>query len=288
MYRSDNKLINGYGRTQLRPQFTGNPLLASGRYTNNIEMQQQMNRLKEAQRMRELDSRRQPIQDPTQIKNIILGIKKVDDKLSKSEFDQKVSGIEIKYGDRKEKEKLWEKRTNQPYKNVLHGIELKKEYRDKDDLIVYRVTKADKDEKKLEKDLKEFDGKITEHNKELKGIYTQDKKDECKMKFEYNNVYKYAVKYDPSDGNKLKDDVIDYYKKEQQEIERDKQTVDDIISAMVTTGVINDEQAKELEKTDITQLKKEINEEIHDDTDDKDDKIVKADKYRSRQKKTVI
>lgn len=322
----NNKLILNYNQRQ--PQivqgiYQNNPLLANNPHTTNAVVQQRVGTLRETQRIKELELNNQTV-DPNQLKKIILGQEKVPNKIDVKEFNQHVSEMERKY-DATEKEKLWKTRNNQPYKNFLPDIDYKKKYQKPEDLIVHKTSLEDKDEKKLENDVEKFNSKISEQNEELNIMYPENKKEEHKKTFQYNNVYKYAVKYDPADYDKLKEGLIEHYKQEQQKMEQDKQTVDDIVATMVTNKIITDEQAKSLEKTDIDQidedLKKELGEkydaymqeikqaeekvekevtiidEIPDKgtndtgikTNEKVNKINdKKDKYRSRQKKTIV
>lgn len=273
---NNNRLVSQFAQTP----YMGNPLLASPQYVNNPQMQRHMMMLKDNQRMREMENRKPQQYDANQMRNIILGVQKVDTKISSNEFNEKFNNYECKYTNENEKKRMWCGRTNQPYKNVLYDVDYKKEYKLKEDLIVYKVSKTDKNKNIFEQEIKQMEGKISEHDSEIKQMYPLSKEDEYKEKFEYNNIAKFTVKYDPANHEEL----VDYYKKEQQESEKNKQTIDDVIAFVVTNNVQQNDGDTTTKEENVINQSENINKQLDSDTPKNDGK----DKYRNRQKKTVV
>lgn len=172
---------------------------------------------------------------PNGINGVILNQKKVDAKLDLNNFNHLFSSLEK--NTLQGKDKLWEGRTNQPYKNIMPPEMFKKNYKSKEELVVYQVKKEDKDEKAFKEKTQQMKQAIEQHNVELKNTFSSVKQKDYANEFEYNNILKYKVKYDPEKHEEMKEDVIEYYKKEQQELEKDKQHVDEIIEGMITNGL---------------------------------------------------
>lgn len=171
----------------------------------------------------------------TNIKEIILDQKKIDAKIDVNRFNKIVNQIDTTHT--LEREKLWQMRTNQPYKNILPAKEIKKTYSSPDELIIYKVKKEDRDSKQFEENAKIMKKTIAAHNIELSNTYPENRRVECADYFKFNNETKYQIRYDPESHCDMKDNIIEYYKKEQLECEKDKQCVDDIIEKMVATNV---------------------------------------------------
>lgn len=138
---------------------------------------------------------------------------------------------------------LWKKRTNQPYKNIIKDKQhidkfltsntKKLKHVKKEDLVVHRVTKADKIG--VTKDYNKFQKGLETHNNELKTIYSLTNQISHKKKFEYNHKSKFRIKYKPSDHDKLKTDKLTQYKKEQTNIENGKKEIENIMNAIKKT-----------------------------------------------------
>lgn len=181
----------------------------------------------------------------------------------KQEISVNYDQLKDKYGDdgryKKGVQKYWEQRTNEPYKNILKNEDYTKNFKKEEDLIVHKVTDLDKDEEKLEFEFKDLEDKIEKHNKDLKIIYSSSKEAENKKKFEYNNVYKFRIKYDPKDHDEKKKDKIEYYKKEQKKIEKGNKKFNEIVESMVNNDLFDKDQ---LEKLGITVNDDEIEVDI--------------------------
>lgn len=241
-YQQHNNLLKRYGEINAMRGIQVNPLLSNS--SKVIQQPKQIN-------------------DPRKIREVILDQRKVDSKIDVSKFNRIVANLDRTSN--VDREKLWATRTNQPYKNILPVSEIKKEYKTKEELVVYRVKQEDKNEKKFAENAENMKKSIEQHNKELADKYASVKMGEHKKEFEYNHIEKYTVKYNPNDYNDMKNNLVDYYKKEQYEQEKDKKCVDDIIEGMMTSG-INDDIEPRIENKP-------------------DEKNVSTDKYLQRQKK---
>ncbi len=114
-------------------------------------------------------------------------------------------------------------------------------------------------------------------------IYSTSHELEHKKKFEYNNKYKYRIKYDPSDHNKLKKDKISYYKREQKKMDNDREKTDAIIEDLVNKGIFDKDELEDIG---------------YDNTSSGSDKSIsssksmtsedKKEKYRLRQNKKKV
>ena len=151
--------------------------------------------------------------------------------------------------------KFWTERTNEPYKNIIKDAEHYKQFLteqkrkkldNKDELIVHKVTKADRDEDILKEEWYEKEKGKKIHDDELKMTYSTSKQAEHKKKFEYNHIYKYRIKYDPSDHSKMKKNKIDCYKKEQEIREKDNKKVENIIEEILENDLLSTDQLKKL------------------------------------------
>lgn len=233
-------------------------------------------------------SQNSKVTEPEKIREVILDQHKVDSKINPIGFNEIVDKMKSKFNP--EREKLWSGRNNQPYKTITPAKDIKKEYKTRDELIIYKVRQEDKDKKKFEEKTEKMQQDINEHNKELSNIFTSLRKKDYEKEFEYNNVSKYGAKFDPTTFDEMKDDVVDYYKKEQEKIEKDKTYVENIEKILESDGNKlstdipissspddNSSQPDELENRDKKNLEKT--------SDEKDDEIIDTEKYTQRQKK---
>jgi hypothetical protein len=155
---------------------------------------------------------------------------------------------------------------------------------------VYTVKKEDKDEKHFQENVDKLRGKITEHDKELKHVFDPEKEGKYKEQFEYNNKLKYKIKFDPANFDEMKSDVTEFYKKEQEEQEKNKKRTDDIIESMVGLNLIDNDT--QIGATNNHENDKEMNTTV--DTENKCSeastykeisRTISTDKYLQRQKK---
>ncbi len=244
-------------------------------------MYQTMSNLKKMQqskilsRINDLEKNRDRLSlDKDELRNAIIKPIKIE-KGEKQEMVIKWKDIERNYT-KPEMEQLWSKRTNQDYKNIIKDEKYKKkDYRKKEDLIVHKVTDIDK--LGVDKELEDYENQIETQDGELKVQYSQSKELEHKKKFEYNNKYKYAVKFNPKAHEDLKDDNVEYFKKEQEKIEKDKKKIDDIIQSLMNSNILTDE-----EKKDLSELQEESNES------EKEVKAIKIKDYKNKDKEEIV
>ena len=159
------------------------------------------------------------------------------------------------------------KRTNQPYKGIIKNFDYSKiREKHEEDLIVHKITNADKDKNIFDSKLSNYNTTIKTQNTEIKQIYSGDKYSVNKKDFDYQHKYKYRSKIDNNDEPDLRVDRIDYYKKEQYKNEENKKKIDDILLNLIYTGILSDDMNNiNYDKIDINALedtlKKEFGEE---------------------------
>lgn len=258
---NNNKLLNSYNKMdQNAKHYTENKLLQNSQVGNNFYTQQQGQLMKKLRNDGGFDA----LLDKDKVReSVIRPIKIEKSKSDKKVLRERLKQIEGEYID-KEKEtfgpeiqRYWKNRTNETYKGIIKG-ESRSLYKDKDDLIVHKVSVKDKEG--VDKDYKCMGDGREKHNDELKIIYSTDQENEHKKTFEYNHVYKYRVQYDPKGHDKLKKDKIKYYKERQQKEEEGKQNIDCVIENLIAEGIFNEEElnsmgfdlsAKNLDKKDV-------------------------------------
>lgn len=195
-------------------------------------------------------------------------------KIEKSKFDE----IEPVYLDRKKNfteilNEFWKSRNNVGYKNILKNEKtFGKDFKNKEELIVHKVTNLDKIG--LNKEFDKLKKLLKRHNKELKSIYTDDKEANFKKEFEYVNKYQYRLKYDPKSFDELKE----YYDKEQKKIAREDKKLTDLIDTLLESDVLEEGEKNKFVKqlTDLEHMfeekssksRKNKNEEDSDSEDD--------------------
>ena len=244
---------------------------------NSNQMGQMMTNYKKIEqgkllaKINELDKNRDTLRlDKDELRNAIIRPIKIE-KADKQDIIIKYRDLQNNISSKRELEELWKKRTNQTYKNIIKDEKYqKKEYKKKEDLIIHKVTNADKFG--VDTELKDFQGKIETQNGELKIQYSSSKEVEHKKKFEYNNKYKYTVKYDPKAHEELKDNNVEYFKKEQEKNEKDKKKVDDIIQNLLNSDNLSEEEKKDISLVD--DKSDELNEEIKKEQENKPIKIT--------------
>jgi len=252
-----NRLLNNYtNHQQNNVPFQNNALLQNNvmfrnsMANNNSRQIRTMNILQ--QQLKNIDQ----ITNMEQLENINnnINIRKEDVifsvirpmKIEKNNSD----AIEInnKFNDAKgnfvvQRTQLWEGRTNQPYKNIMKNEDYNKAFKNEKDLIVHKVTAADKIEKILLKELESLEGEIEKHDSELKSIYSLSEKTKHLKKFDYEHVVKYErIKYDPAEFIDMKMDRMDILKREQKKIEGNKKKIDEVFNDLINKGIIDDVQ----------------------------------------------
>ena len=155
------------------------------------------------------------------------------------------------------------KRVNEPYKGIIKDFDYSKiREKHEEDLIVHKVTDADKDLKVFDNKLDTFHNKIEEQNEKIRDTYSLDKKTEHKKEFDYQHKYKYRVKIDSTGDDDLRVDRIEFYKKEQNKIEESKKKIDDILLNLIDSGILSEN----MDSIDYNKI----------DTDDLENKLKKV------------
>jgi hypothetical protein len=192
---------------------------------------------------------------PTKIKKEQVNIKGM---AQKRDDDQ-----EVEYKDIKDNKKM----VNNPYKGIISkdDFDYTKNIKDEEDLVVYKPKEEDKNKKIFETKYKKFKKTKKKDDKEIKEIYSKSEKAKHKKDFEYNQKYKYSAKIDDDDGDgeNLRTDRIEFYKKEQQKAENSKKKVDDIIIGLVESGIISENMDSiDLDQIDENELEKRLKDAI--------------------------
>jgi hypothetical protein len=285
-------MLNGYNNYQTNNvPFKNNNLLRNNpmfqnsmNYNNSSqmkamqEMQEKMANLRKLQQIKQNErfNELEKIIDKEKIRETIIKPIK-EQKIDKTELNNMLVIKNKEFIP--ERENYWRSRTNQPYKNILknedYSLFFKKKNNDlkKDELIVHKVTDADKLEERLLKEFIELSEMIEKHDHELKSIYSLSEKMNHKKKFYYIHVNKYEkIKYDPADFNDMKNDKIELYKKEQEKTDKGKKKIDDIIEDLVYKGMLTQEDIEELNKQKLDD--NQNNNEYDNDEIDKLEKLI--------------
>jgi hypothetical protein len=288
----NNNLISGFQNFQQTniPFRNNNLLFNNPQYQNAVntnmnnmqrmqmmDMYQHMTRLKKAQELKKMEK----INDIDRVfdkalihESVIKPMKEI--KEDPSVLAKKFKEIQTKFIP--ELEENWKKRTNQPYKNVIKDEDYKKMnmtkktiFNTEKDLIVHTVTDADKIG--VMKELEELQRLIEKHDGELKILYSLSNEAKNKKEFEYNHKSKFRVKFDPKDFTDLKKDKIEFIKKEQQRLEKDKKRMEDIIESLLSKGLLTEQEKKALEQeekltndaSNLDDIEKDLRKELGDE-----------------------
>lgn len=222
--------------------------------------------------------------DDRKLKEAILDQREHDQKIDSRKFNKLVDTITTSF--EPERAKLWEHRTNQPYKTILPANDIKKEYKTKEELIVHKVNKNEKDTELFIKNKEILEKSRNNHNNELKQLFPNLSENDIKIKysdFKNKNDARYLGKYDPEDYKEMKENIINFFKDEQLKQETDKKNIDNIIDACITNELSMEKQ-EHPEKQEMNKQESEQNES------EKVEKIeqtnnIDINKYLQRQKK---
>jgi hypothetical protein len=280
---NQNRLVNGYMQYQQHNQvFQNNSLLRNNpmfgrnseqRIVNTQQsqyIQEHMKKLKQLQQMKQMKRMNElnNIIDDKKLTECVLYPTKIVKEENNNNLNDKYNERENDYMNNKEK--FYHERTNKPYKHIINDATqinkfLNRKKITKDELIVHRVTRADADG--VVEKFEELNNTMEKHNNELKVLYSLSKKAEHFQQFEYNNKYKYRIKYNPSDHVQMKKDKITYYKKEQRKLDNNRKRKDVMIESMMETGILNREELEKLnginnKNIDIDKLEKSLADEF--------------------------
>jgi hypothetical protein len=245
MLQSNNKLINNH-QQQRKAQ---NNLLQNNNTASSIHAQQmqQMYHIKQ-------QNQNQGTLDKDKLKEILIKPIKLEkantamiDKVLKDEEDKRKPKLED----------YWKNRTNISYKGILKNENPNLKITTKDDLIVHRVTKEDKNAKEIENKYQDINEKIQTHNGELKVIYATSKEREHKKKFEYTHIYQYRKTDlnnnddEQQDHDKLRQERFNFYKEQQKKQEKNKNKLDSILDKLVNDGIFSQDELNGLDTKNI-------------------------------------
>ncbi len=248
-----NNLVNRYNQyTNNNTPFSNNPLLNNNPNLNmrdsSFYNKMNMAKLEQIKRARNIDEMGI---DKKQLTDLIICPIPIN-KTSKDELNEAYNEIMPQYDNKINKlvKDWWDSRTNQPYKNIIKKELFNKDYKkyyndtifntnikDKNELLVHKVTSEDWDKILLEAEYELLSDILEKHDKELKVIFSSSKKNQYKKEFEYVQNYRYRLEYNPKNSEELKD----FYKKEQKKINKEKKMIDDVINTLIE----NDELTKE-------------------------------------------
>ena len=151
--------------------------------------------------------------------------------------------IEIKKKELEENEKEGLKtRKNFPYKGIIKNFDYNKVIKNEKDLIVFRP--KDENKETFKEDIKTYKDEIKRQNIENKNVYSADKKVDYNKKFEYVQKYKYKSNLNNTEdveGDGLRNDRIEFYKKEQSKIDKNNSIINDIFVDLINKGVLTED-----------------------------------------------
>lgn len=189
------------------------------------------------------------------LKNLIIKTQKIE----KPNFDVGSLIDNKKKTNDEELNESRKKRINEPYKGIIKNFDYSKiREKHEEDLIVHKVNEEDKDEKIFDSNMDVFQNKIQKQNKDIKDVYSMDKKTEHKKEFDYQLKYKYRTKIDSTDDD-LRVDRIEFYKKEQSKMEENKKKIDDIFLNLIDSGILSENlETIDYNKIDANELKNKL------------------------------
>lgn len=293
MNQNNNKLLMNYNQNMQNMNnsfrqnelLQNNPMFMTGVDQNAVQQMQMMQqKIKEMQQLKQIEriNEMETTIDKEKIKeSVIRPIHIEKDKNNKQKLEREWKEAENKYLSKNKKEfgqeikEYWDKRTNEPYKNILKNENYKKNYKDAKELIVHRVTKEDKDGRKAEENFKSYETNREKHNNELKVIYSTSKLNEHKKEFDYKHVYKYRIPHDSKDHEKLKQDKIKYYKEQQKKEEAGKEQLNSL-QKLIDDGIFDKDELGDFTVTKEVKI---------NNIDTNNDNKSKKDAYIERKKK---
>ena len=126
-------------------------------------------------------------------------------------------------------------------KSIIKNFDYNKVIKNEKDLIVFRP--KDENKETFKEDIKIYKDEIKKQNIENKNVYSDDKKTDYNKKFEYVQKYKYKSNLSNTseiEGDSLRSDRIEFYKKEQSKIDKNNSIINDIFVDLINKGVLTD------------------------------------------------
>lgn len=183
----------------------------------------------------------------------------------------------------------WKERKNIPYKVILKDQDFNKNVKVKEDLIIHKISKNDKNEEALNTDYIKYKNNKKNHDEQLNTIYNENQKEKHTKDFEYKNKMVYSEKYNPKSHKELKESEVEYYKKEQERIEKGKKQKDELLD-LIDNQIVIDEKSNNNNittntKENIKEIKNNIAENKINKNLNNDFYEIKKKNYDERQKK---
>lgn len=137
------------------------------------------------------------------------------------------------------------KMTNAPYKTIIKDKIINKKVEDvkQEDLLVHKsIREIDANREKFDKELEIKKQEKEQINDELKIEFHIDNYDKHKKKFEYKETFIRNLAYEENTFDENKQDVIEFYRKQQKEAEEGQKLCDQILHNLVDEGVISKDE----------------------------------------------
>jgi len=128
------------------------------------------------------------------------------------------------------------KPTNVPYKIITKDREqdFKKPIKTQKDLEI----PIPKSLRNVDSELSKLSAERNYEDEKVKQIFSKDREEENKKRFEFRNQEIYKISYNESQYKDLKDDRIEFFKSQQKELENDKEKYNEIINNVFQQGLI--------------------------------------------------
>jgi len=150
--------------------------------------------------------------------------------------------VDKRYNNKKLIEDYWNKRTNQPYKNILYDQEYNKQITKGEDLVISNTKNIQKIN--IEQ-IADYENTVKRHNDELNNLYSSTNEKEHFKQFQYNLKHKYRITGPVADDQmELKRNRIMFYKKEQEKLDQNRQDRENLINNVVQGGIFNADELK--------------------------------------------
>lgn len=171
------------------------------------------------------------------IENLVLGVQTTKTKTITKDM---INNYNKRYNMEKEEFKNKDKYLqNIPYKAIHDNSAFQKQITNKNDLIIYKLSKKDKNKIEVEKGIANIINDRKRFNMEQDNEYKLENKERYKQQFEHELIRRFrVVPVTNLDNNKLKKESYKFHEKCQEELERNQQNVDLIIEEICNTDVI--------------------------------------------------
>lgn len=174
------------------------------------------------------------------LSSAMIGQRQNDTKIGKDQLNALTKRLEASRPI--EAQKAYATRDNAPYKNITPVEYFKKKIEKPEDLIIHKATPDDKNVIALKKNMTAITNSRVIEDQQLKQTYNPSNYEQNQKKFLYNNTIRYNVDYNQPGYINMKKDDINYYKQQQIEMDKDRQSVDNIIEDMVKIDIFGNQK----------------------------------------------